>query len=373
MRAFGRQDHERARFAERNQAHRVLDNRLYRLMATYWSVSDGMTFAQKSLVVGAGVYWVSRGELAVGAFFYFLTAVGMFMYPLRQMGRIVADLGKATVALRRLREILDHPIEADAPEPVAIGASAGAVRFDRVTFRYAPEGAPALDALSFEIPARSTAAFVGASGAGKTTLIALLLRLYDPAVTGRDNEALLSRIDAEPDRYAEVPRFTRMYRLMTEFVDTVGDDHLARLLDTALTSREAFRRFEGVLGAWPQEQARWRAYRQAALIRWVVAWLRSLRIEPDWELPLPPDEASPSVPELLQVALLGAPAGSGARVYEAPSEDEARERFVRLARQLCELRCEPFLARTLEGRTRFARGGIEIRRERRRVILSVLA
>ncbi len=146
-----------------------------------------------------------------------------------------------------------------------------------------------------------------------------LLRLYDPAVTGRDNEALLSRIDAEPERYAEVPRYTRMYRLMNEFVDAVEDDHLARLLDTALTSREAFRRFEGVLAAWPQEHDRWVTYREEALAGWAVAWLRSVGVEPDWELPLPP-EAPLAMPELLEVALLGRDQGAGVRILEASSE-----------------------------------------------------
>lgn len=199
-----------------------------------------------------------------------------------------------------------------------------------------------------------------------------LLRLYDPAVTGRDNEALLSRIDTDPERYAEVPRYTRMYRLMTEFVDSVRDDHLARLLDTALTSREAFRRFEGVLAAWPEEHARWASYREGALVRWAVAWLRSVGVEPDWAIPLPP-EAPLAVPELLEVALLGREAGDGVRILEAPSEEVAQGLFVKLARQLCELYCEPFQARTLRGRTRFARGGVEIRRDGARLILAVLA
>lgn len=180
VRAFGRSAHEEARFAERNSAYRGRDYRVYRLMALFWSVSDLMTFAQKSLVVGAGVYWVWQDQLAVGAFFYFLTAVGMFMYPLRQMGRIVADLGKATVAVGRLREILDHPVESDPADAVQLFEPEGALSFEDVTFRHDPDGPPAIDGLSLEIPARSTVAFIGASGAGKTTLVSLLLRLYDP-------------------------------------------------------------------------------------------------------------------------------------------------------------------------------------------------
>jgi ATP-binding cassette subfamily B protein len=179
VRAFARQDHEQAKFAERNAEHRQLSNRLYRLMAVFWSISDLLTFGQSILVVGAGIYWMSRGQLAVGEFFYFFTAVGMFMYPLRQMGRIVTDLGKATVALGRLREILDVPVEAAPTTPVALARARGAVDFDAVTFAYG-EGEPVLDDVSLHVPAKQTLAIVGASGAGKSTIVSLVLRLYDP-------------------------------------------------------------------------------------------------------------------------------------------------------------------------------------------------
>jgi ATP-binding cassette subfamily B protein len=178
VRAFGRQDLEVERFSRHNAAYRYLDNRLYWLMAIFWSTSDLMTFAQQSLVVGAGVYWVSEGQLEVGAFFYFLTAVGMFMYPLRQMGRIVADLGKATVALGRLGEILDTPVE--SREGLEMWEARGAIELQQVTFAYG-QGAAALSNVSLSIPAGSTVAFVGASGSGKTTLVSLLLRFYEPS------------------------------------------------------------------------------------------------------------------------------------------------------------------------------------------------
>ena len=191
------------------------------------------------------------------------------------------------------------------------------------------------------------------------------LRLYDPAVTGRANETVLAAIDTEPDRYAEVPRYTRIYRLMTEFVDTVEDDHLARLLDMALTGRGAFRKFEAVLAGWPAERDRWSTYRHNALVSWAVAWLRSVGVEPDWDVATPP-EGPPDVPALLGVLLHGRQDGA-ARYVDASNEQAAASLFVRLARQLCEVRCEPFSARAIRGRQRFARGGVEIRREGQRV------
>jgi ATP-binding cassette subfamily B protein len=177
VRAFARQDHEEERFGERNATHRQLDYRLYRLMAVFWSLSDLLTFGQQLLVIGTGVWLMSRGELGIGAFFYFLTAVNTFVYPLRQLGRILADLGKATVSLGRIEEILAAPAEPDGGEdlPDAVGA----LVLEDVTFAHG-DGEPALQRVSLTIPARSTVALVGASGAGKSTLVSLLLRLYDP-------------------------------------------------------------------------------------------------------------------------------------------------------------------------------------------------
>jgi ATP-binding cassette, subfamily B, bacterial len=179
IRAFARQDHEVARFGARNAAHRQADNHVYAMMARFWSVSDLLTFGQQLLVVGVGVTLMMRGELAVGAFFYFLTAVGMFVFPLRQLGRIVADFGKATVAVGRLEAILREPVEPAPAQPVAVAAGAATVTFDDVTFAYGA-GPPALRGLSLTIEPGATVALVGPSGAGKSTVVALLLRLYDP-------------------------------------------------------------------------------------------------------------------------------------------------------------------------------------------------
>ncbi|MEN0063413.1 MAG: UPF0158 family protein [Myxococcota bacterium] len=196
-----------------------------------------------------------------------------------------------------------------------------------------------------------------------------LVRLFDPAVTGRTNEATWTRIDQEPERYAEVPRYTRQFRLMQDFVDLVEDDDLARLLDTALTGHEAFRKFEVLLAAWPKEQSRWNGYRHDALVRWGVAWLRSLGVEPPWATELPQDSGL-DVPELLRVALT-APGGPGTRTLELETPEQAARLFVKLAREVCELRREPFRARRVRGLHRFRRGGIDIVRRDRQVTLTL--
>jgi ATP-binding cassette subfamily B protein len=181
VRAFHRQEHERAKLAERNATHRKLDRRLYRLFAWFWASSDLMCMAQKGLVVGFGAWWLARGELQVGAFFFFLSAVTLFIWPVRMMGRILADAGKAVVALGRLDEILSQP-EEDASS-VASGERqdsplSGRIVFESVGFSHGPD-ARVLSDVSFAIEPGQTLAILGPSGSGKSTIINVLLRLYD--------------------------------------------------------------------------------------------------------------------------------------------------------------------------------------------------
>ena len=179
VRAFARQAYECERFAGRNQSHRELDRRVYSLAAYFWAVSDFLCFSQVGLVTIVGLVRMANGELSVGAFFYFLTAVNMFIFPLRMLGRLVADFGKATVAFARLREILDAPAEAQPEHPEVIVDSRGLIELDGVSFAYRSD-APVLRDISLTLKPRETVAIVGPSGSGKTTLVSLLLRLYDP-------------------------------------------------------------------------------------------------------------------------------------------------------------------------------------------------
>ena len=177
VKAFARQDFEEAKFEERNNRHRELDEHLYRLFARFWSISDFGCFIQRALVVATGIVLVIRGELQVGAFFFFLTAVTMFIWPVRMMGRILAELGKAMVALGRIEEILDQPREADPEAPITPDLRGG-IEFRGVSFSHTSE--PVLDNVSFSVRPGETLAILGPSGSGKSTIVNLLLRLYDP-------------------------------------------------------------------------------------------------------------------------------------------------------------------------------------------------
>ena len=117
VKAFARQDFEIAKFAEPNQLYRDRSLRLLRLMAWYWSTSDFIVLFQQGIVLFTGIYYISQGTLTVGTLFAFIMFLNMLLWPVRQMGRTLTELGKAFVALTRMGEILSEPEESTPQNP----------------------------------------------------------------------------------------------------------------------------------------------------------------------------------------------------------------------------------------------------------------
>lgn len=136
--------------------------------------------AQAGVLLAAGRY-VVQGELTIGGFFAFNLLLMMLVMPLRMLGMWVGQAQRATASGERFFEVIDEPEEvADAPGAGELPAGPGRVVFERVGFGYDP-ARPVLAGIDLEIPAGSTIALIGASGAGKTTLASLVPRFYDAA------------------------------------------------------------------------------------------------------------------------------------------------------------------------------------------------
>ncbi|AOT73008.1 ABC transporter ATP-binding protein [Geosporobacter ferrireducens] len=177
VRAFGRQAFEAEKFEKSNTEYRDLTYNLIRLLAWYWSLSDLLTMLQIGAVVVTGAYWASIGRITLGTLVVFTTYETMLLWPIRQMGRILTDMGKTMVSVGRIEEIFQQPLEdmqTDGKKPKIEGN----IRFENVSFSYGGER-PVLKNISFQVEKGKTAAILGATGSGKSSLVHLLLRLYD--------------------------------------------------------------------------------------------------------------------------------------------------------------------------------------------------
>jgi ATP-binding cassette subfamily B protein len=177
VKAFARQNHEIGRFAHENAHFRRVTRKLINLFALYWAVVNFLSLCQMGMVLTAGVAFVLDGRASVGTVVMFLTMTGMLVWPIRQLGRVLTDLGKAKVSWGRIREILNLEAE-DLGEPLVPAFPwAGRVEFRSVTVRR--EGRLLLEDVSFVLEAGTTAAILGPTGSGKSTLVHLLAGLLD--------------------------------------------------------------------------------------------------------------------------------------------------------------------------------------------------
>ena len=178
VRAFGQQEYEVEKFERTNSDLRKKNQKLCNLLAVYWATSDGLSMIQSMLTLIFCVFAAIRGEITIGALTIFTSYVWKLLWPIRQLGRILSDAGKSTVSMERIQEILNVPEEPAEPEALRPSLK-GDIVFDHVTFGYG-EGRDVLKDLSMTIPAGKTVAILGATGSGKSSLVHLIQRLFEP-------------------------------------------------------------------------------------------------------------------------------------------------------------------------------------------------
>lgn len=178
VRAFGREVYEKEKFDNQNRYYMGLWDRVNKMFCRYWSVADLIANLQIMLLVVFGTVFAIRGELSAGAYIAFLSYNGYLTWPIRQLGRVISEMSKAGVSLRRIEGILNAAPERDEDGAEHVTTDyRGDIAFDRVSFSFDGK-TPVLEDVSFTVPAGSTVGILGGTGSGKSTLVRLLDRLY---------------------------------------------------------------------------------------------------------------------------------------------------------------------------------------------------
>ncbi|KQV34621.1 MULTISPECIES: ABC transporter ATP-binding protein [unclassified Rhizobium] len=179
VQAFANEDHERALFERDNQNYRRTKLDAYRIMAASTSLSYMSMRLTQMIVLISGSYFVLAGELSAGGFVGFLLLVTVFFRPVEKINSVIETYPKGIAGFRRFRDLLSiEPDIADAPGAVTVDHLKGDIVYKGVSFGYTAEK-PVLSHIDLTIRAGETVAFVGPSGAGKTTICSLLPRFYE--------------------------------------------------------------------------------------------------------------------------------------------------------------------------------------------------
>src|SRR6185369_15162905 len=165
------------RFGKENHHFRTVTRKLINLFALYWGTVNFLSMVQMGLVLTAGISFVQAGKASVGTVVMFLTMTGMLVWPIRQLGRVLTDMGKAKVSWSRIREVLDKAVEDLGTPLVPRFPWKGKIEFRNVSVHR--DGRALLSDLTFTLEAGTTAALLGPTGSGKSTLVHLLAGLID--------------------------------------------------------------------------------------------------------------------------------------------------------------------------------------------------
>ncbi|MFD5870653.1 ABC transporter ATP-binding protein [Streptomyces sp. NPDC060322] len=180
VQAFRRERDGAERFAARSDHYRQARVRGQWLISVYFPFVQllASVAAAAVLIVGAGR--VDNGTLTTGALVAYLLYIDLFFAPVQQLSQVFDGYQQATVSLGRIQELLREPTStADHDEPQDVTSLRGEIAFEGVSFAYTGEE-EALTGIDLRIPAGQTVAFVGETGAGKSTLVKLVARFYDP-------------------------------------------------------------------------------------------------------------------------------------------------------------------------------------------------
>lgn len=179
VQSFANEEHENKLFQEENKQFRTTKLLAYKTMAKSTSVSYMLMRLITVFVMICGAWFFIQGKIEMGEFMAFLLLSNIFFRPIEKINAVIESYPKGIAGFKRYLEIMDtEPEIADVPDAVSLSSVRGDIRFEGVTFGYEPSRT-ILNNIHLTIRAGETVAFVGPSGAGKTTICSLLPRFYD--------------------------------------------------------------------------------------------------------------------------------------------------------------------------------------------------
>lgn len=228
IKAFAREAYEQERFQQVNAEYLTTSLKGVKVRSVYFPGVMTVGFLSNIAMIGAGAYYVLKGEFTIGGLVAYRGYWWQLFAPVFSLAQVNEMIQRAIAAASRVFEVLDAPEEiTDAPDAIAPDTVRGHIRFDRVSFAYTPER-PILQDVSFEVLPGQRIGIVGPSGTGKTTILNLILRLYDP------QEGTI-RLDGHDLRQLQQQAFRRHVALVTQepflFNDTVRHNILFGRLD----------------------------------------------------------------------------------------------------------------------------------------------
>ncbi|MEU6528657.1 ABC transporter ATP-binding protein [Streptomyces sp. NPDC046928] len=181
VQAFRRERDGGARFAERSDSYRQARIRGQWLISIYFPFVQFLASAAAAAVLIVGGVRIEAATLTTGALVAYLLYIDLFFAPVQQLSQVFDGYQQATVSLGRIQELLREPTSTRAAEePREVRELRGEIAFEGVRFAYGDDE-EALSGIDLRIPAGQTVAFVGETGAGKSTLVKLVARFYDPS------------------------------------------------------------------------------------------------------------------------------------------------------------------------------------------------
>ncbi len=177
--AFANEDFELERFAKENKEFRVTKLKSYKIMAAHITVSQIMMKFLLLFVLVAGTWFVINGQLTYGEFIAFVLFANIMIGPIQKLNAVIEMYPKGIAGFKRFLDVLDQePEQKEKDNPIEATNLRGEIVYDNVSFAY-KGSKTVLNEASFSIKPGETIAFVGPSGAGKTTIASLLPRFYD--------------------------------------------------------------------------------------------------------------------------------------------------------------------------------------------------